>query len=202
MIAIIDYDIGNLAAVSNMFHRLGHASQITSDAKLIAQADRIVLPGNGAFDACMRNLRATGLIPLLQERVLRQRIPLLGICVGAQMLGHGSEEGAEPGLGWIDMRVRRFESSTQFRVPHMGWNQVVTPLPDHPIGATIQADTRFYFVHSYYMQLADSKNLLLSANYGIDFTAGVVHENMVGVQFHPEKSHSYGKRLLAAFAKD
>ncbi len=202
MIAIVDYDIGNLAAVANMFNRLGFASQITCDPTVIEEADRIVLPGNGAFDACMRNLRASNLIPLLEQRVLEARVPLLGICVGAQMLGQHSEEGSEPGLGWLDMQVLRLPDSSEFRVPHMGWNLVQAKDASHPMTATMTDDTRFYFVHSYYLAPADDRDVLLLAEYGIRFAAAVARENIIGVQFHPEKSHSFGKRLLNAFAKD
>ncbi len=202
MIAIVDYDIGNLAAVANMFSRLGFPSQITADPALIGSADRIVLPGNGAFDACMRNLRASALIPILEQRVLKDKIPLLGICVGAQMLGAGSEEGSEPGLGWLDLKVLRLPDSPELRVPHMGWNLVTARNATHPITDSLIDESRFYFVHSYYMQPANTSDVLMTADYGIEFAAAVARENMVGVQFHPEKSHSFGKRLLAAFAKD
>ena len=201
MISIIDYDIGNLAAVSNMLQRVGATSEITADPARIEQADGIILPGNGAFDACMRNLRASGLLPLLERRVLKERTPLLGICVGAQMLGHGSEEGNEPGLGWLDLHVRRFPSLPGLRVPHMGWNEVQARQPSHHCIAEIAGQARFYFVHSYYMEPANPADILLSAHYGIDFAAGVAHANIVGVQFHPEKSHRFGKHLLGNFAR-
>lgn len=200
MIAIIDYDIGNLAAVANMLHRVGAQSQITGDPDAIAAADKIILPGNGAFDACMRNLRATGLVDLLERRVLVDKIPLLGICVGAQMLATQSEEGVEAGLGWLDMRVRRFESRPGLPVPHMGWNQVVTAQKNHSLTRNLE-DARFYFVHSYYLAPQDTADILLTANYGIEFAAGVARDNIAGVQFHPEKSHRFGKSLLQAFAE-
>lgn len=200
MIAIIDYDIGNLGAVANMLNRLGAACEITFDPQRIEEAERIVLPGNGAFDACMRNLRASGLLPLLERKVLAQRVPLLGICVGAQMLGHGSEEGSEPGLGWLDLRVRRFPALPGLRVPHMGWNEVRAE-PGHPLAEGMTPDTRFYFVHSYYIEPARPEDILLRATYGIEFAAGVARGNIAGVQFHPEKSHRFGKRLLANFAE-
>ncbi len=200
MIAIVDYDIGNLAAVANMLRRLGADCEITADAARIEQADRLVLPGNGAFDACMRGLRATGLVPLLQRRVLQQHVPLLGICVGAQMLGHASDEGAEPGLGWLNLRVRRFPATEGLRVPHMGWNSVHVEQPQHPLVAGLEADARFYFVHSYRIEPADPADVLLSADYGGRFAAAVARGNISGVQFHPEKSHRYGKRLLGNFA--
>lgn len=200
MIAIVDYDIGNLAAVSNMLRRVGHNSVITADPKEIARADRIILPGNGHFDTCMRNIRATGLIQLIEDRVLGEGVPLLGICVGAQMLGHGSEEGSEPGLGWFDMSVRRFPKMEGLRVPHMGWNRVSMPQLDHPLLSGLQDDTRFYFVHSYFLDPEDSVATLMCAEYGIAFAAAVVCDNICGVQFHPEKSHRFGKQLMSNFA--
>lgn len=201
MIAIIDYAIGNLAAVANMFKRLGVMCEITSDIERIRRADKIVLPGNGAFDACMQGLRATGLIPLLEERVLHEKTPLLGICVGAQMLGRGSEEGAEPGLGWINMQVKRFPALPDLRVPHMGWCSVKQNVPEHPLLQGLDEAARFYFVHSYYMEAANPQDVLLTAHYGLDFAAAVCVENIIGVQFHPEKSHRFGKQLLERFSR-
>ena len=184
-----------------MFKRLGAACEITSDAEKIRRAEKIVLPGNGAFDACMQGLRATGLIALLEERVLHEKTPLLGICVGAQMLGHGSEEGDEVGLGWIDMRVKRFPSLPDLRVPHMGWCHVKRSAGVHPLLQGLDEDARFYFVHSYYMEAAKPQDVLLTAHYGLDFAAAVGANNITGVQFHPEKSHRYGKQLLGQFAR-
>lgn len=200
MIVIVDYEIGNLAAIANMFSRLGAVCEITADAGKIENADRIVLPGNGAFDACMQNLRATGLIPLLNEKVLIRKTPLLGICVGAQMLGNGSEEGNENGLGWMDIEVKRFPALPNLRVPHMGWRNVKNVSPGHPLFEKLSEDARFYFVHSYYLAPADADDVLLTASYGMDFCAAVGKDNIVGVQFHPEKSHRFGKQLLAQFA--
>ena len=200
MIAIVDFDIGNLDAVASMLHRVGVPSRITSKAADIEQADRIILPGNGAFDACMRGLRATGLLPLLSHRVLQEKVPLLGICVGAQMLGLGSEEGEEPGLGWLRLRSRRFTPQFGLRVPHMGWNGVWPRHVDDRRLTGLEPDARFYFVHSYYLVPEDPADVLLCAHYGLDFAAAVAHGHIMGVQFHPEKSHRYGKQLLARFA--
>jgi glutamine amidotransferase len=200
MIAIVDYEIGNLAAIANMFSRLGVLCEITADPVKIENADKIILPGNGAFDACMQSLRATGLIPLLNEKVLTRKTPLLGICVGAQMLGYGSEEGTEAGLGWLDIEVKRFPALPDFRVPHMGWCHVKNVSLDHPLFEKLNEDARFYFVHSYYLDPANAEEVLLTANYGKDFAAAVGKDNIVGVQFHPEKSHRFGKKLLAQFA--
>ena len=201
MIAIIDYDIGNLAAVENMLHRLGVVCEITARPETIELADKIILPGNGAFDACVTALRASGLVPLLESRVLREKIPLLGICVGAQMLGKCSEEGSEPGLGWLDMQVKRFPSLPGLHVPHMGWSHVKPGASEYALAQGIDEETRFYFVHSYYMKPENPEDVFLTSHYGIDFAAAVCAGNIAGVQFHPEKSHRFGKQLLAQFAK-
>lgn len=200
MIVIVDYEIGNLAAIANMFNRLGVLCEITADPVKIESAEKIVLPGNGAFDACMQSLRATGLISLLNEKVIAKKTPVLGICVGAQMLGHSSEEGKEAGLGWMDIEVKRFPTLPNMRVPHMGWCRVKNLSQGHPYFEKLSADARFYFVHSYYLEPANSEEILLTANYGKDFAAAIGKDNIVGVQFHPEKSHRFGKQLLAQFA--
>lgn len=200
MIVVVDYEIGNLAAIANMLNRLGARCEITADPEKIKIAEKIILPGNGAFDACMQGLRATGLIPLLSQRALVEKTPLLGICVGAQMLGHGSEEGCEAGLGWMDLEVKRFPNLPDLRIPHMGWCHVKKAASDHPLFEKLSEDARFYFVHSYYLAPAHTEDILLTASYGVEFSAAVGKENIVGVQFHPEKSHRFGKQLLAQFA--
>lgn len=201
MIAIIDYDIGNVFAVVNMLQRLCIPCKVVAQADEVFQAERIILPGNGSFDACMRNLRTSDLLPALEQQVLLRGVPLLGICVGAQMLGRRSAEGVEPGLGWIDMQVERFPELPDLRIPHMGWNHVVAAKTNHPLTQDMTADTRFYFVHSYYMRPKEPENILLHSHHGINFAASVVRGNIAGVQFHPEKSHRFGKQLLSAFAR-
>jgi len=200
MIAIIDYNIGNIAAVANMLRRLGVPCTITNMPDEIERADRIILPGNGSFDACVKSLRNSGLVPIIEHKVLERGVPLLGICVGAQMLGKESEEGTEAGLGWFDMKVRRFPDMQGLRIPCMGWNEV-RPAKLHYITQNIDPESRFYFVHSYYMDPVNESDVLLLSDYGIEFSAAVSKMNILGVQFHPEKSHKFGKRLLAAFAK-
>jgi imidazole glycerol-phosphate synthase subunit HisH len=200
MIAIIDYDIGNVNAIENMLGRLGFNSKITADPKDIELADKIILPGNGAYDACLINLKSTGLVPLLERKVFEEKTPLLGICVGAQMLGKASEEGVETGLGWIDMTVKRFPVELNLPVPNMGWRDVKVNRESHYLIKNLDKEARFYFVHSYFMNPKNNENILMTSNYGFDFVAGVISENILGVQFHPEKSHRFGKALLAAFA--
>jgi glutamine amidotransferase len=200
VIAIVDYEIGNLAAIANMLQRVGAACEITADPQKIADADKLVLPGNGAFDACMQGLRATGLIPLLERRVLQDRAPLLGICVGAQMLGQGSAEGLEPGLGWLRMQVQRLEPRPGYRVPHMGWCPVKKSATAGALFDGLDDEARFYFVHSYFLAPETASDVLLTARYGFEFAAAVGNTNIVGLQFHPEKSHRFGKQLLRNFA--
>jgi imidazole glycerol-phosphate synthase subunit HisH len=201
VIAIVDYGVGNLAAVANMLQRVGAKSKVTAEPAVIAAATGIVLPGNGAFDACMQGLRATGLVPLLETRVLNEKIPLFGICVGAQILGRGSEEGQQRGLGWLDFSVRRLPASSAHRVPHMGWGNVEVVDSNQPLLAGLESDARFYFSHSYYMDSAHSNLTLLRGNHGLEFAAAVGRGNLFATQFHPEKSHRFGKILLANFAK-
>ncbi len=200
MIAIIDYDIGNLGAVSNMLGRIGAHAIITADPEVVAKADKIVLPGNGAFDSCMRGLRASGLVPLLEQRVLGDHVPLLGICVGAQMLGNGSEEGVELGLGWLPMQVKRFPAELGLRVPQMGWNSVVPRQPNHILLEGMRPDARFYFVHSFFMEPINPEDVLLETTYGLPIAAAVGRGHIAGLQFHPEKSHKFGLHLLGRFA--
>jgi glutamine amidotransferase len=200
MIAIIDYNIGNVSAIANMLERLGVRCKITSNIEDVEQAEKIILPGNGSFDACLDNLRSSGLVPVLEQKVVTGNTPLLGICVGAQMLGTMSEEGRKPGLGWIDMKVLKLPSVKDLRVPHMGWNEVQATGNSHYLTRDMEPDSRFYFVHSYYMSPEDPEDVLLSVNYGFNFAAGVSKRNISGVQFHPEKSHKFGKQFLSAFA--
>ncbi len=183
-----------------MLNRLGYANEITTDRQKIAKATRLILPGNGAFDSCMKNLRDTGLVPLLDEKVHQQKTPILGICVGAQMFGKSSEEGSESGLGWLDLRSIRFGSESDLPVPHMGWNTTAMT-NTHPMFKDLSENPRYYFVHSYYLKPTDPSMILLSAKYGIDFAASVGRDNIVGVQFHPEKSHRFGKEILKSFAQ-
>jgi glutamine amidotransferase len=198
MIAIIDYGMGNLRSVQKAFERGGHPAAITGRAEDVARATRLVLPGVGAFGEAMDNLRKGGLIaPLLSA--VAHGIPLLGICLGQQLLFSRSEEmGDNEGLGLLPGRVRRFPSS--LRVPHIGWNQahirrsspLLEGIPDHAF---------FYFVHSYYVDPADSGDTLTTTDYGIDYASIVGRGRLFGIQFHPEKSQDLGLRILKNFAE-
>lgn len=200
MIVVVDYGVGNIASVLNMLKRVGAKAKASNSREDIEQADKLILPGVGAFDAGMQTLRKSGLIEVLNEQVQGKKKPVMGVCLGSQMLGNGSEEGSEPGLGWIDMDIVRFEKREGRKVPHMGWNEV-TPQLHHPILTGLNHLSRFYFVHSYYMLPRHAENTLLTANYGQQFTAAVVRDNILGFQFHPEKSHKFGMQLFKNFVE-
>lgn len=200
MITIIDYGMGNLGAVLNMFKHIGVPARISGDVATIGEAEKILLPGVGAFDAAMRRINASGMREVLEHKARVERVPVLGICLGMQLLTRGSEEGQESGLGWIPADTRRFPPSPGLKVPHMGWN-LVRPTQAHALAAGLPPEPRFYFVHSYFVQVDNSANSLLRTHYGIDFDAAIVSDNIMGAQFHPEKSHRFGMALLANFAK-
>jgi glutamine amidotransferase len=203
MIAIIDYGMGNLRSVQKGFERVGLDAVVASDPKIIMEAERIVLPGVGAFPDCMRNLEQGGFVePLL--RVIQEGRPFLGICLGLQLLFTESEEfGVHKGLDVIPGRVIRFpegmtENDEELKVPHMGWNQLSFKLSS-PAFKEIADGTNFYFVHSYYVQPEDSSVIATVTNYGIDFCSSVWKDNIVATQFHPEKSQEKGLTILKNF---
>lgn len=203
MIAIIDYGLGNLRSIANMLKKIGIEAVVSSDPAVIERADKLVLPGVGAFDAGMKNLTERGLIPVLTSRVREQRTPLLGVCLGMQLFCRRSEEGQEAGLGWLDAEVIRFRfdnNPANLKIPHMGWDTVSVRQP-HSLFHGLEADNRFYFVHSYHVVCQARNNVLTETLYGFDFTSAVVSDNIIGVQFHPEKSHKFGMRLLQNFAE-
>jgi glutamine amidotransferase len=200
MISIVDYGMGNLGSIVNMFKRIGVAARITGDVDELARAQKILLPGVGAFDGAMQRIESSGLREVLDYKALQERVPILGICLGMQLLTRSSEEGERPGLGWIAASTRRFQSAPGLKVPHMGWN-AVRVVQSSPLTRDLPKDARFYFVHSYYVVVDDERDSLLKAHYGTTFDAAISHQNIYGAQFHPEKSHRFGMQLLANFAR-
>jgi glutamine amidotransferase len=200
VIAIIDYGLGNLRSVAGAVERLGAAASITSDVGELRSADHLILPGVGAFGDGMRNLAERGLIDPLNQLVLEQRRPIIGICLGAQLMARDSEEfGQHQGLGWVDASVRRIvPQNPSLRVPHVGWN-AVTQSAVHPLFAGVPQEELFYFVHSYHIQVADPALVIGECEYGCRLTAAFARGNIVGTQFHPEKSQRHGLQLLKNF---
>ena len=203
MLVIVDYGVGNLSSIQNMIKKGGNSSVISGDPEVVAKASKILLPGMGHFDNCMIKLKASGLLPVIEKKVFEERIPLLGICVGLQMFMQSSEEGQEPGLGWIKGKTVRFDTSrmtdTTIKIPNMGWLDI-QQAKKSPLFLGLE-DARFYFAHSYHVQLDNEADALVKATYGYTFTAGIELGNIIGVQFHPEKSHRFGMKLLKNFVE-
>jgi glutamine amidotransferase len=201
MVTIVDYGVGNLASIANMARKAGVECVISGVPSVVATADRLILPGVGAFDRGMANLEERGLIPVLNERALEQKVPTLGLCLGMQLLGRGSEEGSRPGLGWLRADSRRFSFSNgnaSLKVPHMGWNYI-EPAGPAALMENLPPEPRFYFVHSYYMACDDPNDVMCWTTYGDRFASGIHKGNLWGTQFHPEKSHSFGLALMKNF---
>ena len=198
-IAIIDYGMGNLGSISNMLKHLGYQSLITSDIAEIKSSDFLILPGVGKFDRAMKNIRDLDLEEALKRKVKEDKIPILGICLGMQIMCKSSEEGIESGLGLIDYEVKKFNfENSDLKVPHMGWNYVQMD-EDNILHKNLPENTRFYFVHSYYVEENKPAFKIFTTHYGLDFVSGFASKNLFGVQFHPEKSHKYGKALFTNF---
>lgn len=203
MIVIVDYGIGNLGSILNMLKKIGAKAMVSGAPADIEAADKLIIPGVGAFDAAMRSLDASGLRPQLEEHALTKRKPVIGLCLGMQLLTEGSEEGSLPGLGWIKGQTKRFRFPPELahlKVPHMGWNRVRT-VPEKPLVENLPDPSRFYFVHSYYVELADSADAAAWTHYGHDFVSMIQRGHIMGTQFHPEKSHKFGLHLLRNFAE-
>ncbi len=204
MIVIIDYGVGNLRSILSKFERLKIEAIISSDADEIRRADKLVFPGIGHFEAGMANLNNSGLVSVLEDMVIHRKTPLLGICLGMQLLTRGSEESPRPGLGWVAGEVKRFDfppsSDKRLRVPHMGWNQAKFTHPS-PLITNITPDARFYFAHSYYVLADIPENVIGTTWYGHDFVAIIQQDNIWATQFHPEKSHQAGLQIIRNFAQ-
>jgi len=202
MITIIDYGLGNIRAFVNVYDRLNIKTKIARTADDLKFSSKIILPGVGAFDYAMSQLNASGMRDELENQVLNHKVPIVGICVGMQILAKSSEEGILPGLGWIDGEVKLFDSGLipyKTRLPHMGWN-TMTPVKNNPLLDGFNSNSRFYFLHSYYFSCNNSNDLISTTEYGIEYASAVNSSNIYGIQFHPEKSHSNGVQLLRNFA--
>lgn len=201
MISVVDYGVANLGSMLNMLRKVGVDAERVGTPEGLAAARKIVLPGIGAFDQGMAALVERGLVETLCRKVVEDGVPILGVCLGMQMLGNGSEEGQATGLGLIDATCRRFRppEGALLKVPHMGWN-TISPRRSSPLLDGLDEPSRFYFVHSYHLVCSDPADELAYSRYGDDFTSVVAHGNIYGVQFHPEKSHRFGMALLRNFA--
>ena len=201
MITIVDYGVGNLKSIVNMLRKCGHDSIATSSPEDLLCASKIILPGVGAFDAGMKNLRSRELDVILNEAVIENKVPCLGICLGMQLLASQSEEGESEGLGWIPASVKRFNlTDKNLKTPHMGWN-LVTPTTSCVLFEDIPLPMKYYFVHSYHFTCDDPSDSVGKTVHGAEFTSVINKGNIYGAQFHPEKSHRYGMKLLKNFAE-
>lgn len=199
-ITVVDYGAGNIGSVLNMIRKVGGQAVASGQSDELLKAEKILLPGVGSFDNAMNRLKNLALIDVLQERA-EAGVPFFGICLGMQLLSNKSEEGTLPGLGLIPGSVRRFKFDAEqahLKIPHMGWNRA-EPLREHSLCKGLESDARFYFVHSYFYECENPEHVLFKSTYGSDFASGIQRENVMGVQFHPEKSHRYGMQLLKNF---
>lgn len=199
---VVDYGMGNLGSILNMLRKVGAAAEISGSVDAIARGSKLILPGVGAFDTGMRAITERGLRDVLETKALEEKVPVLGICLGAQLLTRSSDEGELAGLGWIPARTIRFTfpPGSQYKVPHMGWNDVVVRQPS-PLTDGLPGGSRYYFVHSFYICADDEADSLLKTSYGVEFDSGIRRDNIYGVQFHPEKSHRFGMKLLHSFSR-
>lgn len=201
MITVIDYGMGNLGSVINMLKKIGVASKITSDLEEIKTATKLLLPGVGSFDKAMQRINDSGIKEVLDYKALKEETPVLGICLGMQLLTNNSEEGIEKGLGYINASTKKFTfQDNKLKVPHMGWNIVKKAMPSF-LTEDLEEESRFYFVHSYYVEVENQENSILKTRYGLEFDSAIQHKNVYGAQFHPEKSHKFGMKLLKNFSK-
>ena len=202
MIAIVDHGMGNLGSVQNMLRKIGAESVRSADADVIRHADKLVLAGIGAFDGAADRLAELGLVDVLNEMVLDWHVPVLGICLGMQLMARSSDEGSQTGLGWLDAEVRRFSFpvGVNLPVPHVGW-QEITPTRRSPLFDPADGETRFYFSHSYHLVCHDPTDVAATATYGYEFAAAVHRGHILGTQFHPEKSHVFGAEVYRRFVR-
>lgn len=200
MVTIIDYGVGNLGSILNMFKKIGVEAKLTQSINDVIDAKKLLLPGVGSFDYGMKMLNDTGYVEAINQKVLTEKISILGICLGMQLMTKRSDEGSLNGLGWFDAETVKFDlDTTIFKVPHMGWNEVKVEKPNK-LFEDMYDEPRFYFVHSYHIKCNKNEDVLLTTKYGYDFVCGIRKDNIYGAQFHPEKSHKYGMKLLKNFA--
>jgi glutamine amidotransferase len=200
MILIVDYGIGNLSSVKNMLSKAGSESMISNNPRDILVASKVILPGVGNFDYGINKLTESGFIEPLERHVKELKKDILGICLGAQLLGKGSEEGDKEGLGWLDMECKKFIPNENFKVPHMGWEEIEVEKESRMFNINLK-HRRFYFVHSYYMVCYNPVDILATSFHGAEFTSAVQSENIYGVQFHPEKSLNHGLNFMKEFSE-
>ena len=205
MVGIINYGVGNISAFKNIYKQLNIPIKLVSSESELTDVTKLILPGVGHFDYAMTRFQDSGMVESVNQMVINDKIPVVGICVGMQMMAKRSDEGTLSGLGWIDAEVKKFDADlmlgqTKLPLPHMGWNDVV-PLKSSPILSGLEQDAQFYFLHSYYFVCNNNENAIASTNYGNTFTCAANNENIYGIQFHPEKSHKYGIQLLKNFAE-
>lgn len=201
MITIINYNLGNLNSIANMLRKIGYDCEITGDAEKIQKAKKLILPGVGAFDHGIKNLYDLRLIDVLKAKVLEEKIPILGICLGMQLMTKSSEEGVLSGLGFINAATKKFVLASNYKIPHMGWNTIEIKKKSTLTSNMEHEENRFYFVHSYYVHCEQESDILATTHYGIDFVSMFEHDNIFGAQFHPEKSHKFGMQLLKNFGE-
>lgn len=204
MITIIDYGLGNLGSIKNMLKKIGAESEITSDIGKIRAAKKLILPGVGAFDNGMQNLDDLGLIEILNQKVKVEKTPILGICLGMQLFTNKSEEGNKSGLGWINAETIKFNTDSEtkkFTIPHMGW-EYISQIKSSKLLEGMYEEPKFYFVHSYHVVCKDEEDVLLRTDYILNFDSAFEKENIIGVQFHPEKSHKFGMKLFKNFVEN
>jgi glutamine amidotransferase len=201
MIVIIDYGMGNVGSIANMLKKIGVNATISSDIDVIEKAQKIILPGVGSFDKGMQELKDRGLVPILDRKAVAEKIPIMGLCLGMQLFTNSSEEGILKGLGWIDAETIKFRferEQTNLKIPHMGWNNVQIR-NNLDLWKDLNLDARFYFVHSYHVICHNDQDVAATTFYGYEFASAIVRGNIVGIQFHPEKSHKYGMKLFHNF---
>jgi len=203
MLIVVDYGMGNLGSIINMLNRIGIESCASAEEKDIESAEKLILPGVGAFDSGMRNLLERNLVGVLNRRVIEEKIPILGICLGMQLMTKKSQEGSVAGLGWFDAMTKKIgfdNPADKLKIPHMGWNSIQVKR-NNSLFDSAEENTRFYFLHSYYVECNNKEDILATTSYGYDFPSVINRGNIYGVQFHPEKSHKFGMKLMENFAK-